>query len=132
MISDLLSIDPRFLKLGEKQRIFAYHVGLLIAWAYQNGYELTFGDAFRDPRLAQLNAQQGIGIALTLHGQRLAVDFNLFKDGSYCTASEDHRPLGAYWKSLHPLNRWGGDFKDRDGKPKPDGNHYSMEHEGRK
>jgi len=127
MIADLLAIDPRFLKLGEKQRIFAYHVGLLIAWAYQRGYHLTFGDAYRSPEQAALNAQAGIGIAGSLHTHRLAVDLNLFRDGRYLTASEDHQPLGHYWKSLHALNRWGGDFK-----PRPDGNHYSMEHEGRK
>lgn len=122
---NLLQIPPQFLKLGEKQRIFAYNIGLLIAHAYQSGYELTFGDAYRDPRLAQLNADEGKGIVNSLHCSRLAIDFNLFRNGVFLTASADHKPLGDYWKTLHPLNRWGGDFK------KPDGNHYSMSHEGR-
>jgi hypothetical protein len=26
------------------------------------------------------------------------------------------RPYGEYWKSLNPLNRWGGDFKMKKGK----------------
>lgn len=110
------------MKLGEQQRLFTRLTGLLIQKAYELGYELTYGDAFRDPRLAQLNADQGKGISNSLHSQRLAVDFNLFKGGVFLTASSDHAQLGAYWKSLHPLCRWGGDFK-----PKPDGNHYSME-----
>jgi hypothetical protein len=56
------------------------------------------------------------------HKQRLAIDFNLFKDGVFLQGTEDHRPLGEYWESLDPLCRWGGRFND--------GNHYSIEHEG--
>ena len=37
--------------LGQKQRQFTRMIGLLIEYAYQQGYELTMGDAFRDPRL---------------------------------------------------------------------------------
>ena len=110
--------------LGQKQRAFTAHIGKLILWAYENGYELTFADAYRDPRLAALNAADGKGIANSLHGKRLAVDFNLFKDGQYLTDSEAHRPLGEFWKSLHPDCCWGGDFKSRDG------NHYSMQYQG--
>ena len=112
--------------LGEKQRAFTLCVGKLIEFAYSQGYELTLGDAYRDPRLAALNAQQGIGIAKSLHCYRLAIDFNLFKDGVFLPDSVAHTPIGVYWKTLHPLARWGGDFK------KPDGGHYSFEHEGRK
>lgn len=110
--------------LGEKQRMFARNVGKLIQWTYENGYELTFGEAHRTPEQAAINAKKGIGIARSAHIERLAIDLNLFKDGQFLSNSEDHAPLGAYWKSLHPLNCWGGDFT------KPDGNHYSMEHGG--
>ena len=110
--------------LGEQQRRFTELVGRLILWAYANGYELTFGDAYRSPEQAALNAKTGAGISNSLHTKRLAVDFNLFIDGLYQTTSESHRPLGEYWKSLDPLCRWGGDFR------KPDGNHYSMEFQG--
>lgn len=107
--------------LSEKQRIFVFNIGKLIGWAYANGFELTFGDAYRDPRLAAMNAAAGKGITNSLHTRRLAVDFNLFKDGAYIAQSETYRPLGDYWKSLDPLNAWGGDFK-----PVADGNHFSM------
>jgi len=113
--------------LGEKQRVFTQNIGKLIEWAYAAGYQLTFGDAYRDPRLAALNAQQGKGITNSLHSRRLAVDFNLFKDGTYLPQSEDYRPLGEFWKTLDPLNRWGGDFR-----PLSDGNHFSMEDGGTK
>jgi hypothetical protein len=116
--------------LGKKQRYFTKLVGNLILWAYKNGYELTFGETYRTPEQAALNAKSGKGISRSLHIQRLAVDLNLFIDGAYMTKSEDYKPLGDYWKSLDPLCRWGGDFKDGAGRPKPDGNHFSLEHEG--
>jgi hypothetical protein len=58
----------------------------LIQWAYDEGYEITLGDAYRDPRL---------------HGDV---------------------GLGLKWESMG--GSWGGRFND--------GNHYSLEHEGRR
>jgi hypothetical protein len=113
------------MKLSEKQAIFTSNIARLIAFAWSKGYRLTFGEAWRPPEMAKLNAKSGKGIANSLHTVRLAVDFNLYKDGVYMTKTEDHEELGAFWKSLDPLNRWGGDFRSR-----PDGNHYSMEHNG--
>jgi hypothetical protein len=116
--------------LGEKQRLFTRLVGILIEYAYQQGYELTFGEAERKPAQASANESAGKGISNSLHIVRLAIDLNLFKDGQWLTLSEYHNPLGVFWKNLHPLCRWGGDFKDSLGRPKPDGNHYSLEHNG--
>jgi len=113
--------------LGQQQRLFTLLAARLIEYAYWMGYELTFGEALRDPRIAELNAQKGSGISNSLHLDKLAIDLNLFKDGGWLKTTEDHAFLGAFWKSLHPLCRWGGDFR-----PKPDGNHYSMEWNGRK
>jgi hypothetical protein len=88
-------------------------VALLILHAEQLGYELTFGDAYRDPRAIY-------GKWKSLHRKRLAVDFNLFKDGVYLTQTEDYEPLGLYWESIG--GSWGGRFND--------GNHFSLEHGG--
>lgn len=112
------------LTLGQKQRIFTLNVAKLIQFAHLHGYGLTFGEAYRTPQQAAWNAQAGKGIANSLHPKRLAIDLNLFIGGVYQTDSAAHRPLGDYWKSLHELNAWGGDFS------RPDGNHYSMSHEG--
>jgi len=129
------------MRLGEKQRLFTYLSAQLIIWCYENDYELSFGETVRSKAQAEANATAGIGIINTLHSPdiRLAIDLNLFLDASlegdediYQTDSEAYRPLGEKWKSLHPLCRWGGDFKDKEGNPKPDGNHFSLEHEGRK
>jgi len=109
--------------LGEKQRRFTRMIADLIKFAYDNGYELTFGDAYRDPRVfGEVGEPKGYGRSRSNHKIRLAVDFNLFKDGKYLTSTEDHRPLGEYWESIG--GSWGGRFND--------GNHYSLEHEGRR
>lgn len=113
------------MKLGEKQRLFARLIAELIVWIYSRGYEVTFGDAYRDPRLfGPLGSKSGYGAPSSCHKLRLAVDLNLFKDGVFLQSTEDHRPLGEKWESMHPLARWGGEFND--------GNHYSFEHEGHK
>lgn len=102
--------------LRQKQSRFVRLVGLLIEFAYQNGFELTFGDAYRDPRY--------YGHPNSNHGRRLAIDLNLFKDGQYLKETEAHRPLGAFWESLGDDCVWGGEWGD--------GNHYSILHEGQK
>jgi len=93
--------------LRENQSEFVRMVGKLIDFATANGYELTFGDAYRDTRCPY-------GAVKSKHHDRLAVDFNLFIDGKYCQSTESHRPLGEYWESIG--GRWGGRFRD--------GNHY--------
>ena len=98
--------------LGQKQRKFARMVADLIIHAYDNGYELTFGDAW-----AQTGHKQDSN-----HYIRLAIDLNLFKDGVYLTTTEAHKPLGEFWESMG--GAWGGRFND--------GNHYSLEYQGRK
>ena len=101
------------LSLGAKQRKFTLMIARLIQHAYYEGYEMTFGDAYRDPRVQY-------GHLKSLHRIRLAVDLNLFdKSGAYLTKTEDHKPLGEYWESIG--GTWGGRFED--------GNHYSLEHE---
>lgn len=108
--------------LGEKQRKFTRMVADLIVFAYDLGYELTFAEAYRTPEQAALNAKAGKGISSSLHLDRLAVDFNLFRNGKYLTKTEDHRALGEFWESIG--GTWGGRFND--------GNHYSLSHGGRK
>ena len=103
--------------LGEKQRLFALFVGKLIFQAYGMGYEVTLGDAHRSVEEATR-----LGKPNSLHTKRLAIDLNLFRDGVYLTATDDHAPLGTWWEQQHALASWGGRFGD--------GNHYSFMHGG--
>lgn len=98
------------MSLGSKQRKFTKMIGRLIEFAYESGYELSFGDAY---------AKDGHKDN-SLHYSRLAVDFNLFKNGEYLTKTEDHIKLGEFWESIG--GSWGGRFND--------GNHYSLSHNG--
>ena len=95
-------------RVREQQSKFALMVAELIIWAYEQGYNITFGDAF---------AKDGHS-KNSFHYKRLAVDLNLFKDGKYLSDTEDHRPLGEKWIEMG--GTWGGNFK------RPDGNHYSL------
>ena len=86
-------------------------------------------EAYRTPEQAAWNAQHGTGIRNSLHTQRLAIDLNLFQEKDpgqweYLTRTEEYEKLGVYWESLDPLCAWGGRFSD--------GNHFSLQHDGRK
>lgn len=109
--------------LGEKQRAFARLVARLLDRAHGLGYEVTLGDAFRDPRLhGAVGVKLGYGHPKSAHKQRLAIDLNLFKNGVFQTSTDAHKELGEWWETQHPDARWGGRFQD--------GNHYALEHEG--
>ena len=93
------------MSLRKEQSIFVKKVALLILFAYEQGYELTFGAAY-----ARTGHKPN-----SFHYKRLAIDLNLFKDGKYLTETKDHEFLGKFWESLG--GTWGGRFSD--------GNHYS-------
>lgn len=134
--------------LGEMQRRFPVMLAALIQWAYEKGYQLSFGEAYRTDEQSEINAlgpalrvrladliatqfaelaakirnNTGSGIRTSLHGDRLAVDLNLYIDGHYQETTEAYRPLGEKWESLG--GTWGGRFGD--------GNHFSLAFDGRK
>lgn len=115
------------MRLSEKQQEFTACIGRLIEHVERLGYGLTFGDAYRDPRLhGDFGVKKAYGASKSCHKVRLAVDFNLFVRGQYI-ADGSHsawRELGEFWESTHSLARWGGRFNDA--------NHFSFEHEGAK
>lgn len=137
--------------LSEKQRRLPMMLAELIRWAYSKGYELALGEAHRSAEQAEINAigavwreraadllssipqlkaladkirgHVGDGTRTSLHGDRLAIDLMLFINGEYQKTTEAYRPLGEYWESLG--GTWGGRFST------PDGDHFSIAHEGR-
>lgn len=111
--------------MSRVQEEFAQQVANLIKKAGELGYGVTFGEAYRTPEQAALNAKSGAGISNSLHTDRLAIDLNLFKDGVYITDDHGHRELGTWWKTLGPRYCWGGDFR-----PRQDPNHYSISPDG--
>lgn len=89
------------------QVAFARMVPSLIDKAFELGFTVTLGDAYRDPRCPY-------GSKSSKHRRRLAIDLNLFRGGEYLEGTEAHRPLGEWWESVGGI--WGGRFED--------GNHY--------
>jgi len=100
--------------LRQKQSVFVRMIADLILWAYNNGYQLTFGDAYVSTRMGHMRA--------SLHYDRLAVDFNVFKDGEWLQVGEEFTDLGEFWESIG--GSWGGRFED--------GGHFSLAYGGRK
>lgn len=107
------------LMLGQLQRKFARLLPRLIDKAHELGFEVTIGDAYRDPRVfGKMGERLGYGESNSCHKLRLAIDLNLFRNGKFCKSTEDHRALGEWWESQG--GSWGGRFQD--------GNHYSLQY----
>jgi hypothetical protein len=113
------------MSLGQKQRLFARLVGILLNEIYHKGYGVTLDWAYRPPECAEHLAAAGKGIRSSLHTSRLAIDLNLFHGDVYLDTTEAHRQFGEFWERQHPLCMWGGRFTNQDG------GHYSIAHDGR-
>ena len=88
----------------------------------------TDGESHRPPITAQAYARAGIGIANSLHTQRLARDKMLILNGKYTPRSEDYQYAGEVWEAIGSAfgvqTAWGGRFNDA--------NHFSCAWGGRK
>lgn len=101
----------------EARCLFANLIAELILMATELGFEIALDEGMN---------HQGTGHKLrSLHYVGLAQDVLLYRSGVYLTDTADYKKLGEFWKSLNPLCRWGGDFVHRDG------NHFSIEWDGR-
>lgn len=122
--------------LRETQSTFLFNLHKLIGWAFENGYELTGGELSRTKdqqilyfegltlqkfgfEIKIVSAKRLSKTMFSAHLEKRAIDLNLFINGEYKTDKDSHKPLGEYWKSLHPKNVWGGDWGW-------DANHYEM------
>jgi len=99
---------------------FVCDVAKLIVFASENGYDLTFGEAWRSPQTQKMYVESGKSKTnKSKHLTRLAIDFNLFVNGKYMTQTKDYEILGEHWKTLDFENVWGGDWGW-------DGNHFQQ------
>ena len=99
------------MKLSTQQQIFTRNVAKLIVFANENCFELTFGEAHRTNEQQLIYVQTGKSKTMNSnHLRRLAVDFNFFKNGNLTYKWDDIKIVGDYWETLHPQNRWGGDW----------------------
>jgi len=114
------------LTLRQKQSKFVWMIAYLIHEINRKGYEATLAVGYVPVGTTRRKKW-------SLHHKKLAQDLNLFYKGRYLTSTKAHLRFGVYWESLG--GSWGGRFKakilpsgQRVGGP--DGNHYSLEHNG--
>lgn len=110
--------------LNEKQVLFTKTFGRWLVWCEDNGYEIILAEAFRPTWVAEEYARRGKGIKGSVHTKKLACDCFRVVNGTVSWRNEDYAEIGAKWKSMHPLARHGGDFRNRDSV------HFSFEHNG--
>jgi len=109
------------MSLIREQSIFLMHVCELLKKATELGFSASGGELYRTPEQQALHVKNGRSQTMSSqHMKRLAIDLNFFRESADGSAQltydvEVLRPLGAYWESLDPANRWGGSwssFKD--------------------
>lgn len=99
------------MSLVDEQWAFLQDVAKLINHAAQYGYVLTGGELLRTEEQQALYVKRGASKTMrSKHLEKLAIDLNLFINGQYVSDKAGHAPLGEYWKSLSPKNKWGGDW----------------------
>lgn len=83
----------------------------MIVKATADGFEVTGGELWRTVEQQKIYVSSGKSLTMdSNHLRRLAIDLNFFVAGQLATVDQI-KPLGAYWQTLHPANRWGGNFK---------------------
>ena len=102
------------MKLSEKQGQFLMDVALLVQWVNSQGWYVTGKELLRTKEQQRLYYEQGKTKTMnSQHGKGLAIDLILFIDGKVTWRIEDYKPLGEFWESIRPENRWGGSWRGR-------------------
>jgi peptidoglycan L-alanyl-D-glutamate endopeptidase CwlK len=97
--------------LGEHQEAFAAHFVELVKQAYTMGFAVRIGEVWRPQEMQELYVKMGRSKTLNSeHLKKCAADLVLLRGGKVCTRQEI-KPLGEWWESLDPRNRWGGSWR---------------------
>lgn len=109
----------------EARCAFSRQLARLCVWIETQGYEFAFDEVTERVTGKDPTSDHRPG---SLHHVGLAADLLLYKDGKYLMDTKEYEWLGVKWEMMGleanlPL-RWGGRFKD--------GNHFSLEWQGKK
>lgn len=100
------------MSLISDQNLFLRDVAKLIQEIQRLGFEVSAGELWRTPEQQAIYLKEGKSkTSNSYHLKRLAIDLNFFKND---VVVEDHAsldPIGKYWESLDPKNKWGGFWK---------------------
>ena len=98
--------------LVAEQAAFLLDLSHLIQHAREEGWVLTGGELWRSPEQQAIYLKSGRSKTMhSNHLRRCAIDLNFFWGGKLIWDVDLIRPIGNYWESLCPKNRWGGNFK---------------------
>lgn len=110
-------------KLIESQQLFARNIACLIQYIFNNGFEITLGEAWRTPEQQKIYVQNGRSKTMeSKHLKRLAIDFNFFKNDVLIDDGKVLYDIGKFWESLHQNNKYGGFWRTIKDYP-----HFEME-----
>lgn len=97
--------------LSAEQAAFLLDACKLIQHATDLGWTVTGGELYRTQDQQEIYFKAGKTKTMqSNHLRRLAIDLNFLKDGQAVWDKAQLQPVGDYWESLHPSNRWGGNF----------------------
>lgn len=100
------------MSLSQEQAAFLLDMCKLIQYATEQGWMVTGGELYRTPEQQEIYVKTGRSRTMASnHLRRCAIDLNFFKNGQLVWDKQQLAPLGQYWESLNPKNRWGGNFK---------------------
>lgn len=102
------------MSLNKQQALFLLDACKLIQWATEQGWVVTGGELLRPVEMQEIYVKTGRSKTMnSMHLKKLAIDLNFFKNGVYICTVDELAPIGKYWESISPSNRWGGNF-DKD------------------
>ena len=106
------------MSLRTEQVFFVKDLDTLLHFAWGKGFDVVIGEVERPVEMQKIYVQTGRSKTMDSdHLRRLAADLHFFvqETGEY-VLDERLQPIGDFWESLDPKNRWGGNwksFKDR-------------------
>ena len=100
------------MSLSDEQAAFLLDACKLIEYATQRGWTVTGGELYRTQAQQEIYFKEGKSKTMqSNHLRRLAIDLNFLREGQPVWDKSALQELGSFWESLHPKNRWGGNFK---------------------
>lgn len=95
-----------------EQNDFLADIAMLIGKAQAMGFQISAGEMWRTPAQQKIYFDTGKSKTMnSKHLDRLAFDLNFFRDGKLISDKATLQPLGYWWESLNPKNRWGGSWR---------------------
>ncbi|AQW85547.1 putative D-alanyl-D-alanine carboxypeptidase VanY [Campylobacter pinnipediorum subsp. caledonicus] len=101
------------MSLGKEQELFMKDVEKLLHYIHTNGYSVRGGELLRTKEQQEIYLKTGKSKTNNSnHLIKCAIDLFIFKEGNWLTNKDDLKEIGAFWESLTPINKWGGNYKN--------------------